>query len=87
MIRALSAELAPVGITVNAIAPGFMPTDATEVLHNDTKFNEWIATRAPMGRWGDPSELAGPTVFLASNAASYVTGHVLVVDCGLTAAL
>lgn len=87
MVRALSAELAPVGITVNAIAPGFMPTDATEVLHNDPKFNQWISTRAPMGRWGEPSELAGPAVFLASNAASYVTGHILVVDGGLTAAL
>jgi gluconate 5-dehydrogenase len=87
MVRALSAELAPHGVTVNAIAPGFMPTDATEVLHNDQKFNEWIAARAPMGRWGHPSELAGPAVFLASNAASYVTGHILVVDGGLTAAL
>jgi gluconate 5-dehydrogenase len=87
MVRALSAELAPHGITVNAIAPGFMPTDATEALHTDPKFNEWIASRSPMGRWGDPSELAGPAVFLASNAASYITGHVLVVDGGLTAAL
>jgi len=87
MVRALSAELAPHGVTVNAIAPGFMPTDATETLHNDAKFNEWIASRAPMGRWGRPEELAGPAVFLASDAASYVTGHILVVDGGLTAAL
>jgi gluconate 5-dehydrogenase len=87
MVRALSAELAPHGITVNAIAPGFMPTDATETLHNDPKFNDWIASRAPMGRWGKPEELAGPAVFLASDAASYVTGHILVVDGGLTAAL
>jgi gluconate 5-dehydrogenase len=87
MVRALSAELAPLGITVNAIAPGFMPTDATAALHADPKFNEWISSRAPMGRWGDPSELAGPAVFLASRAASYVTGHILVVDGGLTAAL
>jgi gluconate 5-dehydrogenase len=87
MVRALSAELAPHGITVNAIAPGFMPTDATETLHNDPKCNDWIASRAPMGRWGKPEELAGPAVFLASDAASYVTGHILVVDGGLTAAL
>ena len=87
MVRALSAELAPHGVTVNAIAPGFMPTDATETLHNDPKFNEWIAVRTPMGRWGRAEELAGPAVFLASDAASYVTGHILVVDGGLTAAL
>jgi gluconate 5-dehydrogenase len=87
MVRALSAELAPQGVTVNAIAPGFFPTDATETLHNDPKFADWIASRAPMGRWGDPRELAGPAVFLASDAASYVTGHILVVDGGLTAAL
>jgi gluconate 5-dehydrogenase len=87
MVRALSAELAPLGVTVNAIAPGFFPTDATEVLHNDANFADWISTRAPMGRWGDPSELAGPAVFLASPASSYITGHVLVVDGGLSAAL
>jgi gluconate 5-dehydrogenase len=83
----MAVELAPHGITVNALAPGYFPTDATDVLHKDEKFNAWIAARAPMARWGDPLELAGPAVFLASDASSYMTGQVLVIDGGLTAAL
>ena len=87
MVRSLAVELAPHNITVNAIAPGYFPTDATDALHKNPQFDTWIKGRTPMGRWGDPPELAGPAVFLASDASSYVTGHVLVVDGGLTASL
>jgi gluconate 5-dehydrogenase len=87
LTRALAVELAAHNITVNALAPGFVPTDATATLHADPTFNQWISNRAPLGRWCAPEELAGPAVFLASDASSYVTGHVLVVDGGLTAAL
>ncbi|MBV8916229.1 MAG: SDR family oxidoreductase [Acetobacteraceae bacterium] len=87
LVRALAVEFAASGITVNAIGPGYFPTEANQTLHEDPEFNRFIAARTPMGRWGRPEELQGAVVFLASDAASYVTGQILMVDGGLTAAL
>lgn len=82
LTRALANEWAPSGITVNAIAPGYMRTDNTEALRADPDRYRQILERIPAGRWGEPEDVAGAAVFLASRAADYVTGHVLVVDGG-----
>ena len=85
--RALAAELGPHGITCNAIAPGYIATELVTALKNNPEFDSYIRKRTPAGRWGEPDELAGPAVFLASEAASYVNGHLLVVDGGMSTTL
>ena len=82
LTKALANEWAPHGITVNAIAPGYMATDNTAALRADEARSRQILERIPAGRWGQPDDLAGAVVFLSSAASSYVTGHVLVVDGG-----
>jgi 2-deoxy-D-gluconate 3-dehydrogenase len=82
LTRELSNEWAAEGINVNAIAPGYMRTDNTEALRNDATRSRQILERIPAGRWGDPADLEGAAIFLASRASDYVNGHVLVVDGG-----
>jgi 2-deoxy-D-gluconate 3-dehydrogenase len=80
--KALANEWAQHGITVNAIAPGYMATNNTQALRADPVRSKAILERIPAGRWGTPDDLQGAAVFLASPASDYVNGHVLVVDGG-----
>lgn len=80
--RALANEWARHGVNVNAITPGYIATDATQPLRQDPDRSAELLGRIPAGRWGDPDELAGATVFLASDAAAYVHGAVVAVDGG-----
>jgi 2-deoxy-D-gluconate 3-dehydrogenase len=82
LTKLLANEWAPHGINVNAIAPGYFVTDNTTALRADTKRNAEIVARIPAGRWGEPDDLAGAAVFLASPASDYVHGVILPVDGG-----
>jgi 2-deoxy-D-gluconate 3-dehydrogenase len=82
LTKALANEWAGKGINVNAIAPGYMRTDNTKALQQDETRNRQILERIPAGRWGEPADLAGAAVFLASPASDYINGEVLVVDGG-----
>jgi gluconate 5-dehydrogenase len=84
LTHALALELGPHGITVNAISPGFFATETNLGVADDPAFGPKLAARTALGRWGQPPEIAGAAVFLCSDAASFVTGHTIVVDGGTT---
>jgi gluconate 5-dehydrogenase len=87
LTRGMAIELAPHGIQVNAIAPGYFATEMNRALIDNAEFNAWVCKRTPAGRWGEPMELAGLAVFLASPAANYMTGQLVVMDGGMSVAL
>lgn len=82
LTKALANEWAPLGVNVNAIAPGYVATSNTAALQGDETRNRQILERIPAGRWGAPADIGGAAVFLASAAADYVHGHILAVDGG-----
>jgi 2-dehydro-3-deoxy-D-gluconate 5-dehydrogenase len=82
LVKALANEWASKGINVNGIAPGYIATDNTEALREDAERNKSILSRIPAGRWGEPEDIKGAIVYLASAAADYVHGEILTVDGG-----
>jgi gluconate 5-dehydrogenase len=87
LTKGMATDWARHGLTCNAIAPGYIRTRLNEALSSDPAFTEWLERRTPAGRWGEAEELVGACVFLASDAATFVNGHTLFVDGGLTASL
>jgi gluconate 5-dehydrogenase len=87
LTRGMCADWARHGLQINAIAPGYFKTPLNQALVNNPEFSGWLEKRTPAGRWGDVSELVGAAVFLSADASSFVNGHTLYVDGGITTCL
>jgi gluconate 5-dehydrogenase len=87
LTKGMAIDWGPHGLNVNGIGPGYFKTELNEKLVNDPQFSDWLIKRTPNRRWGDVEELTGAAVFLASDASSFVNGHILYVDGGVTATL
>ena len=87
LTKGMATDWGKHGLRINSLAPGYFKTELNKALVEDEKFSAWLAARTPMGRWGDVEELVGAALFLCSPASSFVNGHVLYVDGGITACL
>ncbi len=87
LTKGMATDWAPHGLQVNAIAPGYFDTPLNAALVQNEEFSSWLAKRTPAGRWGQLEELIGASIFLSSDASSFVNGHTLFVDGGITACL
>jgi gluconate 5-dehydrogenase len=81
----MATEWAKHNIQVNGIGPGYFLTELTKPLSNDPAFDSWLKARTPAARWGNPEELVGTLIYLASDASNFVNGHIVYVDGGLLA--
>jgi len=87
LTKGMAVDWGKHGIRVNGIGPGYFKTELNRPLYTDEQFSSWLIARTPLARWGEVDELVGAAVFLASDASSFVTGHILYVDGGVTASL
>ena len=87
LTKGMCIDWAGHGIQVNAIGPGYFKTPLNKALDENPEFSAWLENRTPAGRWGDVEELAGAAIFLASDASSFINGHILYVDGGITSSL
>lgn len=87
LTKGMATDWAKHGLQINGLAPGYFKTELTASLVADEQFSTWLSGRTPAGRWGEVDELVGACVFLSSNASSFVNGHILYVDGGITSSL
>jgi gluconate 5-dehydrogenase len=87
LTKGMAIDWGKYGIRVNGLGPGYFRTELNKALVEDEKFSSWLGARTPLGRWGEVDELVGAAIFLASDASSFVNGHILYVDGGVTASI
>jgi len=87
LTKGMCTDWGQYGIQVNGLGPGYFKTELTDALVKDAEFTKWLENRTPASRWGDVEELTGAAIFLSSDASSFVNGHILYVDGGITSSL